>query len=89
MRTTITLPDELAAAVESESHRLGVSGAEVVRRAVTLYLEGGPPATRHLSFVGIGRGGHHDTARRAEEILAREWEAQHQRAGRGGPGRHR
>lgn len=34
-KTTIYLPDELKAAVERESSRLGISEAEVIRRAIS------------------------------------------------------
>ncbi len=48
-----------------------ISFAEVAREALQEHLEAAaavPPA-----FIGAGRSGQRDTARRAEEILAREW----------------
>jgi hypothetical protein len=71
-RTTIVLPDDLAVLVEMERKRRGVSTAELVREALAAYLandQGDAP----LSFIGLGRSGHHDTAERAEEILAQDW----------------
>jgi hypothetical protein len=70
-RTTISLPDELAQDVTRESQRRRVSLSEIAREALTEHLHKPSPAP--LPFIGIGRSGKHDTAQRAEEILAREW----------------
>jgi len=70
-RTTISLPDDLAEDVEREAQRRRVSISTVTRDALREHIE--KPAVNHLPFIGIARSGHHDTARRAEEILAREW----------------
>ena len=70
-RTTISLPDELAQDVAREAQRRRVSLSEVARDALREHLD--RPAAAGLPFIGIGRSGTHDTARRAEEILAREW----------------
>ena len=70
-RTTISLPDDLAKDVEREAQRRRVSISTVTRDALREHIE--KPAANRLPFIGIGRSGHHDTARRAEEILAREW----------------
>ncbi len=70
-RTTISLPDDLAQDVEREAQRRRVSISEVTRDALREHIE--RPAASRLSFIGIGRSGRHDTARQAEEILAREW----------------
>lgn len=70
-RVTISLSEELARDVEREAHARRVSVAEVAREALREHRdrrrEGGLP------LIGIGRSGERDTARRAEEILAREW----------------
>jgi hypothetical protein len=71
-RTTISLSDELAAAVEREARRRRMPVSGVVREA----LEGRYGATgrpRKLPFVALGRSGHNTTARDAEEILSAEW----------------
>jgi predicted transcriptional regulator len=68
-RTTIRLPDELAQDVEREAQRRHVSLSEIVREALNDHLD--RPVASMLPFVGIGRSGTHDTARRAEEILTR------------------
>jgi Arc/MetJ-type ribon-helix-helix transcriptional regulator len=70
-RTTISLPDDLAQDVAREAQRRRVSLSEVARDALREHLD--RPAQGGLSFIGIGRSGQSDTARRAEEILAREW----------------
>jgi len=71
MRTTITLPDDLARDVKREAQRRRVSISKVTREALREHIDGAaatPPA-----FIAIGSSGQHDTARRAEEILAHEW----------------
>jgi metal-responsive CopG/Arc/MetJ family transcriptional regulator len=70
-RATISLPDDLAQDVAREAQRRRVSVSEVTRDALREHLE--RPAGGDLPFVGIGRSGQHNTARRAEEILAHEW----------------
>ena len=72
-RTTIALPDELAALLEQEQRRRAVPAATIIREALTAYLPRRGSASEQLPFVGIGRSGAHDTAREAEAILAREW----------------
>jgi hypothetical protein len=69
-RTTIVLSDELAALLDWERRRRGVSAAAVVRDALDAHLN---RPTGPLSFIGIGRSEQRDTAERAEEILDEEW----------------
>jgi len=70
-RATISLPDDLAQDMAREAQRRRVSLSAVARDALREHLNG--PSDRGLSFIGVGRSGRRDTARRAEEILAREW----------------
>jgi Arc/MetJ-type ribon-helix-helix transcriptional regulator len=70
-RATISLPEELAREVEREAHTRRVSVSEVAREALREHLD--RRVEDSLPFIGIGRSGKRDTARRAEEILAREW----------------
>ena len=73
-RTTITLTDELASALERETRRRHTSASAVAREALMRYLglsDDGEP--RKLPFASLGRSGQRHTARDAEEILAREW----------------
>jgi plasmid stability protein len=71
-RITITLPEPLAAILAREAERTGRSVSEVVRTVLAKGLGVGEEA-RPIPFAGVGRSGHRDTARRAEEILEREW----------------
>ncbi|MDP9362876.1 MAG: ribbon-helix-helix protein, CopG family [Chloroflexota bacterium] len=69
-RTTIVLPDDLAALLERERRRRGVSAAAVVREALDTYFG---ERRRPLAIAALGRSGETTVARDAEEILAREW----------------
>ncbi len=70
-RATISLPEDLAHDIEREAQRRRVSVSEVARDALREHLD--RRVAGGLPFIGIGRSGTDDTARRAEEILAREW----------------
>jgi predicted transcriptional regulator len=74
-RTTITLPDELAAAVTRAASRRRVSVSQVTREALADYLGLTEVEPRTLPFVALGASGHRTTARDVEEILADEWDA--------------
>ena len=71
-RSTIRLPEDLALRLGPEARRRDTSIADVVRLAITAYLQpkrsAGP-----LGFVALGRSGKRHTARAAKAILAREW----------------
>lgn len=77
-RMTISLPDDVARALEREARRQGTSSSAVAREAIVerLHLHAGE---RQLPFAALGRSGTHDTVRRADEILAAEWDADHDR----------
>ena len=68
-RTTVMLPDDIAARLKHESRRRGVSVAEIVREAVEQHLL---PAgkRRMLSLVAIGEGGPPDASERIEEHVS-------------------
>jgi Arc/MetJ-type ribon-helix-helix transcriptional regulator len=70
-RATISLPEDLARNVEREAQTRRVSVSEVAREALREHLD--RRAAGGLPFIGTGRSGARDTARRAEEIIAREW----------------
>jgi Arc/MetJ-type ribon-helix-helix transcriptional regulator len=72
-RTTISLPDDLATALQREARRRRVSVSEIARRALAEHLGVADGKPRRLGFVGIARGGERNVARDAEEILARAW----------------
>lgn len=73
-RTTISLPDELADALERESRRRALPASAIARDALTEYLGlGHAGEQRSLPFAALGRSGHRTTARDMEELLEREW----------------
>jgi predicted transcriptional regulator len=73
-RTTISLPDELADALEREARRRSMPASAIARDALTAYLGiGGPGDQRELPFAALGRSGHSDTAREMETLLKHEW----------------
>jgi Arc/MetJ-type ribon-helix-helix transcriptional regulator len=72
-RTTVTLPDELAVAVEREARRRRTSVSQVTREALSAHLAIDKDKPRRLPFAGLGASGTRTTARDIEEILADEW----------------
>lgn len=74
-RITLSLPDDMAQALELEARRQGTSVSAVAREALAdrLHLRAGQ--VRDLPFAALGRSGTRDTARRADEILDAEWGA--------------
>ncbi len=72
-RTTISLPEDLHAAIEREARRRGVSVSEITREALEARLGRTPGAKREVPFAALGRSGHRDTAARLDEILAESW----------------
>jgi Arc/MetJ-type ribon-helix-helix transcriptional regulator len=73
-RTTISLPDELAQALDREAHRSQTSASEVARTALTKHLGLLPGEPRALPFAELGHSGHRTTARDMEQLLEREWD---------------
>jgi len=71
-RTTISLPDALADALEREARRRRVPLSRVVREGLQAHL-GRTGDRREIPFAAIGRSGTHDTARNVDEILSAEW----------------
>lgn len=74
-RTSISLPDDMAKALDREARRRHTSVSAIAREALTERLGIRPGEVRDLPFVALGHSGERDTARRAEEILAEEWDA--------------
>lgn len=70
MRTTFFLDDELAARLEREKRRQGISASAVIREALHAYFNSsGQP--RYLSFKNLGSSGTAEAVGRyAEAILA-------------------
>lgn len=78
-RTTITLPDDLAAAVSRAADRRRISVSQLTREALSAHLGVGRGERRHLPFAALGASGHRSTSRDIEEILAVEWGPEHDR----------
>lgn len=73
-RTTISLPDDLAHALEREARRRAVSASAIARDALAGYLGLGDAAEpRDLPFAALGRSGHRSTGRDLEQLLEEEW----------------
>ncbi len=68
-RITISLPDDLGAAVEREARRRRVPVSQVIRERLET---GTDQDARVISFAAIGRSGRRSTARNAEAILAKD-----------------
>jgi predicted transcriptional regulator len=74
-RTTVSLPDELAAALEREARRRSLPASAIARAALTDYLGiGRAGEQRALSFAALGRSGQSTTGRDMELLLEREWD---------------
>jgi predicted transcriptional regulator len=73
-RTTVSLPDDLAAALAREARRRNQSASEITRDALAQHLGLAAGEPRDLPFAAVGRSGHHHTGRDMEELLAREWD---------------
>jgi Arc/MetJ-type ribon-helix-helix transcriptional regulator len=73
-RTTVSLPDDLAAALAREARRRNRSASEITRDALAAHLGLAGDQPRPVPFAALGRSGHHSTARDMEELLAREWD---------------
>ncbi len=72
-RITISLPDELGAAVHREARRRRLPVSQVIRERLELSTTGASDSRRRISFAAIGRSGQRDTARRVDAILEKEW----------------
>lgn len=71
-RITISLPDELGAAIDREASRRRVPVSQVIREKIEA-ASGGQSGPRNISFAAIGRSGQRDTARNVDAILQAEW----------------
>ncbi|MEA2642332.1 MAG: Ribbon-helix-helix protein copG family [Chloroflexota bacterium] len=72
-RTTISLPEELAAALDREARRRETSASEIVREALASYVGFHETGKRTITFAALGCSGHRHTARDLEQILDDEW----------------
>jgi predicted transcriptional regulator len=73
-RTTISLSDELAEALEREARRRSLPASAIARDALSAYLGiGRADQRRELPFAALGRSGQRTTGRDMEQLLEREW----------------
>lgn len=72
-RTTISLPDDLAAALEREARRRRVPVSQVAREAIEARLGLSDEAPRDVPFIGIGSSGHASISEDLDDLLAAEW----------------
>jgi Arc/MetJ-type ribon-helix-helix transcriptional regulator len=72
-RTTVSLPDDLAAAVARAADRRRVSVSELTREALSEHLGIDRGGKRRLGFAKLGGSGVGNTSRDLEEILDAEW----------------
>jgi predicted transcriptional regulator len=72
-RTTISLPDALAAALSREARRRRVPVSQIAREAIEARLGGQTGAKRQVPFAALGRSGHRNTSRDFDKILEAEW----------------
>jgi Ribbon-helix-helix protein, copG family len=70
----VSLPDDLAAAVEREARRRSLSVSALTREALARHLGLGGDTPRALPFAGLGHSGHPTTGRDMEDLLAEEWD---------------
>lgn len=72
-RTTLSLPDDLAAALKREAARRRKPVSEVAREAIAEHLDLVPGGRREVPFAAVGRsGGTENIGENMEEIMARE-----------------
>ena len=74
-RTTISLSEELADALDREARRRSLPASAIARDALSEYLGiGRDDEQRELPFAAIGRSGQRTTGRDMEDLLEREWD---------------
>lgn len=74
-RTTISLPDELADALDREARRRSIPVSAVARDALAQHLGFGSAGDRRsVPFAAVGRSGQQTTARDMEQLIDREWD---------------
>ncbi len=71
-RITISLPEDLAAAIAREARRRRVSVSQLSREIIAEHV-GREDRGRRLPFIALGQSGYTSTAREIEAILDAEW----------------
>lgn len=74
-RITISVPDDIAAALAREARRRGLSVSAVARDALGshLHLVAEPVVKRKLGIIGIGASDGDSNARQLDRALTAEW----------------
>jgi hypothetical protein len=73
-RITISLPDDVVAALEREARRRHLPVSQIARDAVAAHLRFIPEGERRvLPFAKLGSSGSPNIGRDMEELLAKEW----------------
>ena len=74
-RTTISLPDDLSAALEREARRRRVPVSQVAREAIESELGLGEEEPEPFPLIGLweGEGGPTNVAANLDEFLAEHW----------------
>jgi hypothetical protein len=75
-RTTVKLPENLAARLRHEARRRGTTISEITTEAIDAHL-GGLSGRRRLHAAGAGASGRTDISERIDEILAAEFGSSH------------
>jgi hypothetical protein len=73
-RTTVSLPDDVAAALAREARRRNVSASAIARDALAKHLRIAPDTARDVRFASVGRSGRRRIARDMERLIEREWD---------------
>jgi metal-responsive CopG/Arc/MetJ family transcriptional regulator len=73
-RTTVSLPDDLARALDREAQRRRTSASEVTRDALAQHLGLRQDGPRDLAFAALGHSGQHTVGRDMERLLEQEWD---------------
>jgi hypothetical protein len=74
-RTTISLPVDVASALEREAARRRVPVSQIAREAIEAYLGMADHGSRPLPFAALGASGLPGIAGREEEYLRDRWPA--------------
>ncbi len=72
-RTSLSLPDDLALALQREAHRRRTTISAVARTALALHLGLDASDERSLGFPAVGRSRGRSTGREMEALLTEEW----------------
>ena len=78
-RVTVSLPDELAAALENEARMHRISKSQYARECVEEHFQRLRDIRVRVPFYSLTRSGHTDTSERFDEILAEIMEARFKR----------